>query len=60
VLRAAAKLHPTRTYYYRMRVDIDRLVEQATKKVRQRAKQAWPTDSVFSLVLKAVIVLSVS
>lgn len=29
----AAKLHPDRTYYYRKHVDVDRLIEQCTRKV---------------------------
>lgn len=34
---AAAKLHPKRTYYYRQAVDLDKLIEQCSGKVRR-----WP------------------
>ncbi len=29
----AAKLHPSRTYYYRKNLDIDKLIEQCTSKL---------------------------
>lgn len=32
---AAAKLHPKRTYYYRQAVDLDKLIEQCSGKVRR-------------------------
>lgn len=33
VLRIAAMLHPSRTYYYRKTVDVDQAIEQCTRKV---------------------------
>ena len=33
VFCAAAKLHPSRTYYYRKNLDVDKLIEQCTAKV---------------------------
>eukprot|EP01138_Halocafeteria_seosinensis_P007770 gb/GECG01007938.1/.p1 GENE.gb/GECG01007938.1/~~gb/GECG01007938.1/.p1 ORF type:complete len:1021 (+),score=132.22 gb/GECG01007938.1/:1-3063(+) len=32
----AAKLHPDRTYYYRKHVDVDRLIEQCTRKLEMQ------------------------
>jgi len=36
----AAKLHPERTYYYRKVLDLDKVLEQCTRKVSQG--QWWP------------------
>lgn len=45
--RFAAKLHPSRTYYYRKHADLDRLVEQCSKRLEKDA------DSVKALSIRA-------
>jgi hypothetical protein len=41
VARLTAKLHPSRTYYYRKNLDIDKLIEQCTAKVRAVASRSY-------------------
>lgn len=42
----AAKLHPSRTYYYRKNVDVDKLIEMCTKKLTENREYCGSSQRV--------------